>query len=168
MAELHVRDARAVDAAAIAGIYNRHVRGTIVTFEVDAVDAVAMGGRIADVQARGLPWLVLERDGAVAGYAYAAPWKARAAYARSVETSIYLDAAACGRGWGTRLYAALLDRLRAARLHVAIGGMALPNPASERLHASLGFTRAGVFREVGFKLDRWIDVGYWQLLLEAP
>lgn len=163
-----LRDALADDAGAIAAIYNVHVRGTIVTFELAEVCAQDMTQRIADVQARGLPWLVAEAGGAVLGYAFAAPWKARAAYARTVETSIYLDAAACGRGLGRQLYAALLGRLRELGMHVAIGGAALPNPASVALHEGLGFAPVGTFREVGCKFGHWIDVGYWQLRLEAP
>lgn len=161
------RDAGPADAGAIAAIYNVHVRGTLATFELDPVDAAAMAQRIAEVQARGLPWLVAADagTGAVLGYAYAAQWKPRAAYARTVETSIYLRDDACGRGLGKRLYAALLARLRAAGLHVAIGGISLPNPASVALHEALGFTAVGAFREVGFKLGRWVDVGYWQVRL---
>jgi phosphinothricin acetyltransferase len=163
-----LRDALADDAGAIAAIYNVHVRGTIVTFELAELCAQDMARRMADVQARGLPWLVAEAGGAVLGYAHAGPWKTRAAYARTVETSIYLDAAACGRGLGRQLYAALLGRLRALGMHVAIGGAALPNPASVALHEGLGFAPVGTFREVGCKFGRWIDVGYWQLHLEAP
>jgi len=165
---LVLRDAVPADAGAIAAIYNVHVRGTIVTFEVDEVDAAEMARRIAEVQARDLPWLVADVDGAVLGYAYAGPWKPRAAYARTVETSIYIDASACGRGMGRRLYAALIERLRALGMHVAIGGASLPNAASVALHEALGFEPVGVFRDVGFKLGDWIDVGYWQLRLEAP
>ena len=160
------REATPADAAAVAAIYNVHVRGTIATFELDDVDAGEMGRRIADVQARGLPWLVAEERGRILGYAYAGPWKPRAAYARTVETSIYLDAAACGRGLGKRLYADLLERLRTRGMHVAIGGVSLPNAVSVALHEALGFAYVGSFREVGFKLGRWIDVGYWQLRLQ--
>ena len=164
---LCLRDATSGDATVIAAIYNVHVRGTTVTFELDEVDAGTMQRRIADVQERGLPWLVAELDGSVVGYAYAGPWKQRAAYARTVETSIYLDAAACGRGLGRRLYASLVERLRAQGVHVAIGGISLPNPVSIALHEALGFSHVGVFREVGNKFGDWIDVGYWQLRLEA-
>ena len=162
-----LRDATPDDATVIAAIYNVHVRSTTATFEIDEVDAGAMQRRIADVQERGLPWLVADVDGSVAGYAYAGPWKPRAAYARTVETSIYLDATACGRGLGRRLYAALVERLRAQGVHVAIGGISLPNPVSVALHEALGFRHVGVFREVGHKFGDWIDVGYWQLRLEA-
>lgn len=161
MEDVHVRDARTQDAAAIAAIYNEQVRGTTVTFEVTDVDTAGMALRIVEVQARGLPWMALDVAGALAGYAYATPWKLRAAYARTVETSIYLASTARGRGLGKRLYVALLDRLRALDVHVAIAGIALPNDASVALHEALGFAQVGVFREVGFKHDRWIDVGYW-------
>jgi len=167
MDDIVIRDADGEDAAAIAAIYNVHVRDTLVTFELDDVAGAEMGTRIADVQARGLPWLVAEDAGRVIGYAYAGPWKARAAYARTVESSIYLDAAAAGRGLGRRLYGALLDRLREAGIHAVIGGISLPNPASVRLHEALGFAPIGTFREVGWKLGRWVDVGYWQKVLDA-
>ena len=164
---LDIRDAIAGDAAHIAAIYNAHVRATIVTFELVDVAAAEMGARIAQVQGAGLPWLVVVRRGIVQGYAYAAPWKSRAAYARTVETSIYLAPAIAGRGQGKRLYAALIERLRAAGMHVAIGGASLPNAASAALHEGLGFRQVGVFQEVGHKFGGWIDVGYWQLRLEA-
>lgn len=162
-----IRDAASSDAAAIAAIYNEHVRGTIVTFELDAVDDAEMARRIAEVQSRGLPWLVACIGEDVVGYAYAGPWKARAAYARTVETSIYLAGAAWGRGLGKRSYAALIERQRAAGMRALIGGVSLPNPASVRLHEAMGFEYVGRFREVGHKFEQWIDVGYWQLLLPA-
>jgi phosphinothricin acetyltransferase len=125
-----------------------------------------MAGRIADVSAR-LPRLVCEHDGAVAGYAYASPWKTRSAYRFAVETSIYLADGQVGRGMGRRLYGALLDELRGRGLFVAIGGISLPNAASVALHERLGFVKIGHFPAVGWKLGRWIDVGYWQLQLRS-
>jgi len=166
MNDFAIRDATGADAAAIAAIYDVHVRGTIVTFELEEVGAEEMARRIAEVHSRGLPWLVATEYGRVLGYAHAGPWKSRAAYARTVETSIYLADAARGRGLGKRLYAALIERLRAAGMHVAIGGASLPNPASTALHEALGFEYVGAFRETGFKFGRWIDVGYWQLRLQ--
>ncbi|MGG6463077.1 GNAT family N-acetyltransferase [Solilutibacter silvestris] len=163
-----IRDAVAADAAAIAAIYNVHVRDTIVTFELDEVDTDEMTRRMAQVRDLGLPWLVLEEQGVVIGYAYGGQWKARAAYARTVESSIYLADAACGRGLGRYLYAELIERLRECGIHIVIGGVSLPNAASVALHEGLGFEAIGAFREVGWKLGRWIDVGYWQLRLEDP
>ena len=162
-----IRDASGQDADAIAAIYNTYVLGSTATFEMDAVDAREMARRIEAVQDAGLPWLLAQDGDAVLGYAYASQWKPRAAYARTVETSIYLAAHACGAGLGKRLYVALLDRLRDSALHVAIGGIALPNAACVGLHEALGFAPVGRFREVGYKQQRWVDVGYWQLSLDA-
>lgn len=161
-----IRDATPADAAALAGIYNHYIRDTTVTFEEAAVSEAEMASRIAEVRSAGLPWLVAEDEaGVVLGHAYASKWKGRCAYRFAVETTVYLDATAHGRGMGRRLYERLLAMLREAGMHVAIGGIALPNPASIALHEKLGFRKVGQFEEVGFKLGRWVDVGYWQVML---
>jgi len=159
-----VRMATVADAPAICAIYNRYVTDTVVTFEERPVDTSEMQSRMRAVLEK-LPWLVLERDGDVAGYAYASPWKTRIGYRFAVESSIYLAPAHTGRGFGTVLYRSLLDALRARHVHCVIGGAALPNPASVALHEKLGFTRVAHFRENGFKFGGWIDVAYWQCLL---
>jgi phosphinothricin acetyltransferase len=123
-----------------------------------------MAARLAAVEAAGLPWLVGEQEGAVVGYACATPWKGRSAYRFTVEVSVYLDPSCTGRGWGTRLYERLFERLARRGIHAAIGGIALPNDASVALHEKLGMAKVAHFRETGFKLGRWIDVGYWQRL----
>lgn len=158
-----VRAARPADADALAQIYNHYIRETVVTFEEAPLDAPTMAARLQETTAVSLPWLVAEAGGAVIGYAYASRWKGRCAYRYSVESTVYLDPARTGGGVGTRLYAALLDELRARSLHAVIGGIALPNPASVALHEKLGFCKVAHFEEVGFKFGRWIDVGYWQL-----
>ena len=152
------------DAAAICAIYNDFVRRTIVTFEEEPVTVSAMAERIAGLSSR-LPWLVWEQDGRVDGYAYAAPWRSRASYRKSVETTVYVADSAVRRGIGTALYQALIEDLRERGLHAVVGGIALPNPASVALHEKLGFRQVGQLREIGRKLDRWIDVGYWERLL---
>ncbi|MGQ4659188.1 arsinothricin resistance N-acetyltransferase ArsN1 family B [Lysobacter sp. F6437] len=159
-----IRDATPNDAVALARIYNHYVRDTTITFEETAVSEMDVAARIAEVQSAGLPWLVAEDEtGTVLGHAYASKWKGRCAYRFAVETTVYLDAAAHGRGLGRQLYERLLAELRAIGMHVAIGGIALPNAASIALHERLGFRKVGQFDEVGFKLGRWVDVGYWQL-----
>jgi phosphinothricin acetyltransferase len=163
----HVRPATPFDAARIRAIYNHYVTTTTVSFEEQAVTESEMAQRIADVDAAGLPWLVLEVDGVLAGYAYATKWRVRPAYRHSVESSVYLDHAYAGRGLGRMLYGALLDRLRERDLHVVIGGIALPNDASAGLHEALGFRKVAHFSEVGKKFGRWLDVGYWELRLDA-
>lgn len=160
-----IRPATVLDAAAIAAIYAHYVASTTVSFEESAPDAAEMAQRIATARADELPWLVLEDAGALVGYAYASKWKGRCAYRYSVETSVYLDKTVVGKGFGTQIYSALLDELRKRELHVAIGGIALPNAASIALHEKLGFKKVAQFEEVGRKFGRWVDVGYWQVQL---
>ena len=162
---MHIRDANARDAAAIAAIYNPFVRNSAISFEEAEVSADAMQDRMADVQAANLPWLVACVNDVVIGYAYATKWRVRHAYRFSVETSVYIDGAQSGLGRGTALYTAFLQRLRLAGCHLAIGGIALPNVASVALHEKMGYRKAAHFEEVGFKFGRWHDVGYWQCKL---
>jgi L-amino acid N-acyltransferase YncA len=161
-----IRAATTADAQAIAGIYNHYIRETVVTFEEQPVSTADMAGRIAAVAADSLPWLVAERDDSVVGYVRATKWKDRSAYRFSVETTIYLAPQCLRAGLGAALYRELLKILKAAGLHLAIGGVALPNDASVALHERLGFRKVAHFSEVGFKFGRWIDVAYWQLSLD--
>lgn len=161
---LSIRMATAADAAAVARIYNYYVATSCATFEIEAVSAQDMASRIADNADAALPWLVAEMPDGIAGYAYAKRWRERSAYRHSVETSIYLDPDRTGRSIGCRLYRALIDALQPLSMHAVIGGIALPNAASIALHERLGFRKVAHFEQVGFKQDRWIDVGYWQLL----
>jgi phosphinothricin acetyltransferase len=146
----------------MAEIYNHYVRETVITFEEDAVTADQMRARLAEVSEAELPWLVAVHNDAVVGYAYASKWKGRCAYRYSVETTVYVDKAHPGKGYGTRLYEALFDILRSKQMHIAIGGIALPNPVSVALHEKFGLEKVAHFPEVGFKQGRWVDVGYWQ------
>jgi L-amino acid N-acyltransferase YncA len=157
-----IRAATASDADAIARIYNHYITNTIVTFEEDPISSADMASRLAEVTAASLPWIVVEQDGEVFGYAYATKWKGRCAYRFSVESTIYLAPGATGKGFGTTLYERLVAILREGSTHVVIGGIALPNAASVALHERLGFEKVAHFREVGFKFEKWIDVGYWQ------
>jgi L-amino acid N-acyltransferase YncA len=159
-----IRPVTAADAGAIAAIYNHYVRETVITFEETPVSEHEMARRIADVGSR-YPWLVAEQDGVVVGWVYATEWKTRSAYRFSVETTVYVAPTHQRRGVGAVLYAPLIAELKRRRLHSAVGGIALPNPASIALHEKLGFKKIAHFAEVGRKFDRWVDVGYWQLLL---
>ena len=114
------------------------------------------------------PWIVAEDEsGALVGYAYASAFRTRPAYRFAVESSIYLAPAAQGRRLGRRLYGSVLETVKAQGFAQCIGAITLPNPASVRLHEALGFTEAGVYRRIGYKLGGWHDVGLWQLEL-AP
>jgi phosphinothricin acetyltransferase len=162
--ESRIRAATEDDARAIAAVYNPYITDSIFTFEEMPVTPAEMARRIRAV-IPDLPWLVLERDGQLAGYAYAAPWRPRSAYRYSAETTIYLDSRFAGQGLGMTLYRALLDDLRRRGLHTAFGVISLPNPASVTLHERCGFAKAGQLIEAGWKFERWVDVGYWQLML---
>jgi phosphinothricin acetyltransferase len=161
-----IRSATPDDAGKIADIYNYYTRETIVTFEEVPVTALDMRARIEEVLRAGLPWVVAEVDGGVVGFAYAGEWKGRCAYRHSVEITVYLDRELVGGGWGSRLYGALFEQLRAGTTHVAIAGIALPNPGSVALHEKFGMEKVAHFAEVGFKFEQWIDVGYWQVILD--
>lgn len=126
-----------------------------------------MAGRISAALADSLPWLVAEVSGQVVGYAYASKWKGRCAYQYSVESTVYLSSGQAGKGLGKTLYSALIDTIRASGMHAVMGGIALPNAASVGLHEHLGFKKVAHFEQVGFKQNRWVDVGYWQLLLNS-
>ena len=156
-----IRDVKAKDSGRLTEIYNHYIRNTIVTFETDELTADDFAERLK-IHPKSLPWLVIEEDGNIVGYCYAGPWKQRSAYARSVETSIYLDEKVCGKGLGKRAYSHLLAKID--DYHAILGGIALPNAASIALHEALGFRKSAHFHEIGRKFDRWIDVGYWQLL----
>ena len=162
-----IRSAAASDAQAVAGIYNHYIANTIVTFEEALCSVNDMAGRMRDAQAADLPWLVAEDDfGEIVGYAYASKWNGRCSYRRSVEVTVYLSPGATSRGWGSRLYESLFAQLRKRSMHVLIAGIALPNPGSVALHEKFGMQQVGCFPEVGFKMDQWIDVGYWQVVLD--
>lgn len=159
---MRIRPARPADAAAMAGIYKPYIETSTVTFEEVALTAEQMAHRLALVVDRGLPWLVAEANAEVLGYAYAAPWRERSAYRYSVEVSAYVAPRQLGRGIGSALYAALLPRLEALGLHTVLAVVPLPNPTSVALYEKLGFTKVAHLEQVGFKLGRWVDVGYWQ------
>ena len=157
-----IRPATPDDAAAIAAIYRPYVERGTVSFETEAPDAAVIARRMA--ASGGLyPWLVATEGegGAVLGYAYASAFRDRPAYRFTIETTVYLETGTQGRGNGRQLYDALIDTVRAQGFTHAIGVIALPNDHSIRLHESVGFKRAGFFREAGYKDGRWIDVGYW-------
>lgn len=162
-----IRPARPDDAGAIASIYAPYVVEGIVSFETEPPDPTEMARRMA-VGGELYPWLAAEFEGRVAAYAYAGPFRSRAAYAWAVETTIYVEARIQGRGIGRALYAALLDQLIDQGFTQAVGIIALPNSASVALHERLGFRPVGVNERVGWKHGRWIDVGVWQRGLAVP
>ena len=146
------------DLDAIAEIYAHYVATSLATFELDPPDAAEWRRRFAVIADAGLPFLVAERDGAIAGYAYCAPWKTRPAYRATVEDSVYVAPSAVGQGCGTELVRDLLDACAAAGIREVIAVIAdTGDPASVDLHRRFGFVDAGRLTRVGYKHDRFVD-----------
>jgi phosphinothricin acetyltransferase len=152
------------DGEGCAAVYAPYVRDHVASFEEVAPDGAEMARRIAETT-RTHPWLVLERDGRVVGFAYGCPHRARRAYRWAAEVSVYVDAAEHGSGAGRALYAPLLELLRRQGLYRVCAGITLPNPRSVALHEAFGFTPVGVYRSIGYKAGAWHDVGWWELAL---
>ena len=161
-----VRFATTDDAPACAAIYAPYVIGTTITFETVPPTPQQMADRI-EASLNGYAWLVLERSGQVVGYACSHRFAERAAYAWSCETSIYVHPDARGMGAGRALYAALLPILAERGYRRAYAGITQPNDPSMAIHARFGFETVGVFRQVGWKDGRWLDVAWLQRDLVA-
>ena len=152
------------DAEAIAGIYNHYIKNTFITFEEEPVNTEFIRDRIKSVT-KMYPWFVFEENGVVLGYAYAGRWKERASFRFSVEDSVYVHKDHFGKGIGVELLAALLEALRKIDVHAVVAGITMPNERSIATHEKFGFTKIGQFKEIGYKLNKWHDVGYWELIL---
>ncbi|SPE21389.1 Phosphinothricin N-acetyltransferase [Candidatus Sulfotelmatomonas gaucii] len=152
------------DATSISEIYNHYILNSSATFEEDPVAPDEMRRRILETT-KNYPWFVCEEDGRLIGYSYGRKWRERPAYRHSVEATVYLLPASVGKGRGTALFDVLLAELRNRQFRCVIGGVALPNPPSIALLEKFGLRQVALFKEVGYKFGRWIDVGYWQLLL---
>ena len=161
-----IRKVKLEDAKQICDIYNHYVVNTAISFEEEAVSEEELGRRISAVT-RSYPWIVYSEEGRIKGYAYASSWKERAAYRHTAEVTIYVEKGDLGRGLGTMLLERLIEELRAMHIHVAMAVIALPNDKSVGLHEKFGFRKVAHFTEVGFKQGSWIDVGYWELAMEA-
>ncbi|MDR3267873.1 MAG: GNAT family N-acetyltransferase [Tannerella sp.] len=159
-----IREVTQNDAAAIAGIYNYYVEKTIITFETETVSTTGMQERIASISSP-YPYFVYEVDGRVVGYCYATLWKKRQAYHHTVESAVYVDPGSRNKGIGRALMQRLIYTLKQISVHAVIACISIPNPESIRLHESLGFEKVSHFREVGWKLNIWVDVSDWELLL---
>jgi L-amino acid N-acyltransferase YncA len=156
-----IRPVQLSDAAAIARIYQHYVTHTTISFETEPPTADDIVARIQKVSAQH-SWLVDESEGVLRGYAYTSTFRERRAYQSTVESTIYLDQAAIGRGLGRRLYQALLDDAALKGYREALGVIALPNELSIKLHEKLGFFKVAHLEKIGYKFDQWIDVSIWQ------
>lgn len=162
MADVAIRPALASDAQAVCAIYDYHVAHGTASFDSAGPSAAEWAVKIAEVTAQGWPFLVAERGGAVVGYAYAAQFRPRAAYARTCENSIYIADSARGGGIGTRLLERLITAAREAGFEQMIAVIGGGEPASVALHGKCGFVHAGRMRNVGYKFGRRLDTVYMQ------
>ena len=160
-----IRPLTAGDAEAVADIYAHYVTHSVVTFDTEAPTPQAMRHTLESLLDGGFPAWASLTDGVLTGYCYAHPWKARAAYARTLETTIYLHPSHTGRGTGRALMTRLIGDCRARGIHALVACITVPNEASTRLHESLGFRCVSRFREVGRKFGRWLDVSDYELIL---
>lgn len=156
---LLIRDSQDTDLPHIARIYGHHVQHGTGTFETEPPSVQDMATRRADVLGKSLPWLVLEQDGAVMGFAYANWFRPRAAFRYAVEDSIYLAPEAAGKGWGRALLTELLARCERAGMRKAIAVIGdSANAGSIGLHKALGFEHTGTVTACGWKFGRWLDI----------
>jgi phosphinothricin acetyltransferase len=166
VSDLLLRATEEPDLPAITAIYGEAVRTGTASYELEPPGLEEMTRRWRELVTRGYPHIVAVRDGAVLGYAYAGPYRPRPAYRYAVEDSIYVAPAAHGQGVGRALLTelvALSERLGFRQMIAVIGG-GTEHPASEGLHAALGFRRIGVIEASGFKHGRWLDT----LLMQRP
>ncbi|MDR1786458.1 MAG: GNAT family N-acetyltransferase [Spirochaetaceae bacterium] len=168
-----IRPVRPADAGAIAGMYNHYIEHTTITFEETPVTPEDMADRIRDITAT-YPWLVLEEGSTALGYAYIHAWQARCSYRASAEVSVYVQNGRLGGGMGSALMGALIQAVKSGEqggcripIHALVAGITQPNPRSVSLHEKFGFKKIAHFREIGYKFNTWLDVGYWELILEG-
>ena len=159
-----IKEVKLSDAKAIVDIYNYYILNTNITFEEKQLTVDDMEERIIEKTAKH-PWIVYERDGQVIGYAYLSGWHSRSAYRYSNEASIYLDSNEKGHGIGKELFGQLLEVSKCYGVHTIVSGITIPNTESISLHEKFGFKKIAEFEEIGFKNNKWLNVGYWQKLL---
>ena len=168
---MYIRNAAGMDAAQIQAIYAPYVKETAITFEYDVPTVAEMAGRMADTMQK-YPCLVAEERGEILGYAYAGPFKARAAYDWAVETTIYVKQECHGRGVGRALYLALEERLKQMHILNACACIAYAEKedefltnASMRFHEKMGYHLVGRFHQCGYKFGRWYDMIWMEKML---
>jgi phosphinothricin acetyltransferase len=162
-----IRPVKPCDAVSITHIYNYYIKNSVITFEEIPLSIHEMEVRILKISAQ-YPWLVWEEPDDITGYAYVNTWKDKSAYRYAVELSIYVRHEFQRKGIGRELLSRLLEEVRKTSIHALVSGITLPNEASVALHEKFGFKKIACFKEIGFKSDKWQNVGYWELILPPP
>jgi L-amino acid N-acyltransferase YncA len=167
---MNIRVAKTDDASSLLSIYAPYVKDTAVSFETDVPSLEEFKNRIEE----GLeeyPWLVAEINDEVVGYAYSSKHRSRCAYGWSVDSSVYVSTSYQRKGIAQKLYEKLFVILEEQGAVNVFAGIALPNDGSVSFHESIGFKKIGIYKNVGYKLNRWHDVGWWQkelLFVDRP
>ncbi len=163
-----VRAVTDADLPAVAGIFAHYVRRSVATFEEDPPSAAAWRRKRDEIAARGLPFLVAEAGGQVAGYAYATAWRDKPGYRHTAEDTVYVAPDSTGHGLGRSLLEAVIEQCARAGIRQLVAVVADTGiPASLALHRACGFVEAGRLRAVGWKHGRWIDTVLMQRPLTA-
>ena len=155
-------DAAEADLEGVVGIYNEVIANTTAVFANLPVTVDERRRWWQSRTAQGYPVLIARDERGVAGFGSFGDFRARPGYRFTVEHTLHVRADARGRGIGTQMLRALIDRARALGKHAMIAGIDADNAGSIRLHERLGFTQAGRLREVGYKFDRWLDLVFLQ------
>ncbi|GIU82770.1 MAG: N-acetyltransferase family protein [Acidobacteria bacterium] len=149
------------DIKQITEIYNYYIENTPQTFETDPISTDQMRKRVLEI-VENYPYLVAEEDNEILGYAYATRFRLDQEFAYSASVAIYVKAGVTHKGIGTQLYMTLFDELSSTDFHTIVAAISLPNEVGVRFHEKLGFKKVAHFYQIGYKLGRWVDVGYWQ------
>ena len=152
------------DVRILTDIYNGYIENSDATFETEQISEEEMKRRVLEISSD-FPYFVDEENGEIAGYCYAHPWKARASYRYTLETTVYLSPKYFRRGIGKKLMERLIDESRKGSFHSLIACITAGNEASCKLHESLGFEQVSNFKEVGMKFGRWLGVVDYELIL---
>lgn len=163
----NIRFAKIEDSGAMLDIYAPYVLETAISFETEVPSLAEFQSRVVDTLPK-YPWLIYEIDNRIVAYAYAGSYRSRCAYGWSLESTVYVDRNFRGNGIGTKLYRTLFQLLKEQGAVNVFAGITQPNEASVRLHESLGFVPVGIYKDIGFKIGKWWDVGWWQLQLQKP
>ena len=159
-----IREVRLSDSAGITEIYNGYILNSTASFETQPLTESEMRERILEISAQ-FPYFVYETDDAIAGYCYAHTWKERAAYGKTLETTIYLSPKYKGRGIARQLMSRLIDECSKQSYRALIACITAENEESRSFHAKLGFKQVSLFEKVGIKFGRELDVADYELLL---
>ena len=157
-----IRYVRKEDAEQLVNIYNYYIENTTITFETEKIDTAEMENRIKK-KVLDNPWIVYEEGNKILGYAYVGEFNSKEAYNKTREVTIYVEKDEVGKNIGTKLMRALIEKCKEYEFHLLISIITVPNMKSEVLHERFNFEKVGVIKEAGFKMDKWLDVSYWQL-----